>query len=54
MNAIGAPLQQLLIDPQTCGPLLAALPVEQGEIALAAMRRAGFDHAALIGRIVAG
>jgi selenide,water dikinase len=54
MNAIGAPLQQLLIDPQTCGPLLAALPAEQGEIALAAMRRAGFDHAALIGRIVAG
>lgn len=52
-HTISAALQQLLIDPQTCGPLLAALPAEQGEAALAAMRASGFEHAALIGRIVA-
>ncbi len=43
----------LLIDPQTCGPLLAALPAEQAPAALAAMRAAGFAQAALIGRVLA-
>ncbi|MFN9635250.1 MAG: selenide, water dikinase SelD [Synechococcaceae cyanobacterium] len=43
--------QQLLIDPQTCGPLLAALPAERAEAALAAVRQAGFAQAALIGRV---
>ena len=42
----------LLIDPQTCGPLLAALPAEQAPAALAAMRAAGFTEAAVIGRVV--
>jgi len=45
-------LQQLLIDPQTCGPLLAALPVGQAAAALPALERAGFPHAAVIGRVV--
>lgn len=49
---IGAALQPLLIDPQTCGPLLAALPSEQGEAAMAALRQAGFTQAALIGQVV--
>ena len=47
-------LEQLLIDPQTCGPLLAALPASRGEAALATLRQAGFGQAALIGRIVTG
>jgi len=43
----------LLIDPQTCGPLLAALPAEQAPDALAAMRAAGFAQATVIGRVLA-
>jgi selenide,water dikinase len=42
----------LLIDPQTCGPLLAALPNEQAPAALAAMQAAGFAQAAVIGRVL--
>ena len=44
----------LLIDPQTCGPLLAALPAERGEAAVAALRAAGFGQAALVARVLAG
>lgn len=44
----------LLIDPQTCGPLLAALPAEQGEAAVAALRAAGFGQAAVVARVLAG
>ena len=44
----------LLIDPQTCGPLLAAVPAEQAPAALAALREAGFHQAALIGWVEAG
>jgi selenide,water dikinase len=39
----------LLIDPQTCGPLLAAVPAERSAGALLAMRSAGFPAAAVIG-----
>jgi selenide,water dikinase len=46
--------QQLWIDPQTCGPLLAALPADQAPLALAALQAAGFNRAALIGRVIAG
>jgi selenide,water dikinase len=42
----------LLIDPQTCGPLLAALPADRAGAALAALQRAGFPEAALIGRVL--
>ncbi len=45
-------LAGLLIDPQTCGPLLAALPAAQAAAALAALRAAGFGAAAVIGRVV--
>ncbi|MCP9926659.1 selenide, water dikinase SelD [Cyanobium sp. CH-040] len=41
----------LLIDPQTCGPLLAALPAGAGEAAIAALRRRGFAAAAVVGRV---
>lgn len=44
--------QALLIDPQTCGPLLAALPAERAGAALAALQQAGFAEAALIGRVL--
>ena len=42
---------QLLIDPQTCGPLLAAVPQPQAGPCLAAMQAAGFAQAALIGTV---
>jgi len=45
-------LRQLLIDPQTCGPLLAALPAAQATAAIPALKQAGFLHAAVIGRVV--
>ena len=56
LGASGCPtaLQALLIDPQTCGPLLAALPAERAGSALAAVHRAGFAEAALIGRVQEG
>lgn len=44
----------LLVDPQTCGPLLAALPDQRAPAVLAALREAGFAEAAVIGRVVAG
>ena len=42
---------QLLIDPQTCGPLLAAVPEQQAGPCLAAMRSADFSQAARIGTV---
>jgi selenide,water dikinase len=42
-------LQELLVDPQTCGPLLAALPEAMATTALQALRGAGFERAAVIG-----
>ena len=50
--AAPAALAGLLIDPQTCGPLLAAVPAEQAAAALAALHAAGFGGAAVIGRVV--
>ncbi|MCX5957346.1 MAG: selenide, water dikinase SelD [Cyanobacteria bacterium] len=47
-----AVVKALLIDPQTCGPLLAALPADRAGAALAALQRAGFLEAALIGRVL--
>lgn len=47
-----AALKALLVDPQTCGPLLAALPAEAAVAAIADLHRAGFPEAAVIGRVV--
>jgi selenide,water dikinase len=44
-------LEALLIDPQTCGPLLAALPASRAPAALQALHAAGFRQAALIGLV---
>jgi len=52
MSGSRAALEALLIDPQTCGPLLAALPADRAGDALAALQRAGFPEAALIGRVL--
>jgi selenide, water dikinase len=41
----------LLIDPQTCGPLLAAVPADHCGAALTTLRQAGFAQAALIGQV---
>ena len=43
--------QALLIDPQTCGPLLAAIPGDQLAAALTDMKQAGFGEAAVIGQL---
>ncbi|MFZ9318462.1 MAG: selenide, water dikinase SelD [Vulcanococcus sp.] len=51
-GAVTAAQRQLLVDPQTCGPLLAALPAEQAEGALEALRCSGFSEAAVIGRVL--
>ncbi|MFM7169329.1 MAG: selenide, water dikinase SelD [Cyanobium sp.] len=44
-------LEALLIDPQTCGPLLAALPEGAASGAIEALHAAGFGEAAVIGRV---
>jgi selenide,water dikinase len=44
---------QLMIDPQTCGPLLAALPEGRAPEALRALHGSGFAEAAVIGRVAA-
>ncbi len=46
-----AALHGLLIDPQTCGPLLAALPAHQAPGAIAALHAAGFAQAAVVGSV---
>lgn len=47
------PVQELLVDPQTSGGLLAAVPADRGEELLAALREAGVDGARAIGRVEA-
>jgi selenide,water dikinase len=46
-----AALEALLIDPQTCGPLLAALPAEAAAAAVEDLHQLGFPHAAVVGRV---
>ena len=43
----------LLIDPQTCGPLLAAVPATAAPQALEALRAAGYRQAAVIAQVLA-
>ncbi len=46
--------RDLLTDPQTSGGLLVAVAEEAAEAVLATVRRAGFDQAAMIGRMIEG
>jgi selenide,water dikinase len=43
-------LHQLLIDPQSCGPLLAAIPNELAVLAVSELQQAGFEQATVVGR----
>ena len=53
LTAPATPRTALLFDPQTAGPLLAALPADQAEKALAALHATG-EPATIIGHITAG
>ena len=52
MVGAGSVLESLLVDPQTCGPLLAAVPADQAEQALAVLHDCGFGSAAVIGTVI--
>jgi len=49
-----AGVQGLWIDPQTCGPLLAAVPGDRADAAVRALKAAGCPDAAVIARVTAG
>ena len=51
-RAAKASLQALLIDPQTCGPLLTAIPADQAPAAVQALHAAGYPEAAVVGRVI--
>lgn len=53
LTAPATPRAALLFDPQTAGPLLAAIPADQAEKTLAALHATG-EPATIIGHVTAG
>ena len=54
LNGPASPaVQGLLIDPQTCGPLLAAIPASAAVACLEELAQQGFAQACLLGLVVA-
>lgn len=54
LDAPPGPETDLLIDPQTCGPLLAAVPADRAAALVAALQAAGDTAAAVIGHLIEG
>ncbi|MDA0336443.1 MAG: selenide, water dikinase SelD [bacterium] len=52
-GSLSAAHQELLVDPQTSGGLLVALPADQAEAAVTALTDAGVEHTRLVGRVEA-
>ena len=51
---VGDARLQILADPQTAGGLLVALPAEKAEHCVAALKKVGYEQAAVVGRLVEG
>jgi selenide,water dikinase len=46
--------KELLFDPQTSGGLLLAVPAGEADALVRELRKAGVEHAAVVGEVAAG
>lgn len=49
---VNDPRYPLIFDPQTAGGLLATVPGDKAEACVAALKQLGYEHTAIIGRIL--